>query len=217
MAASGRTYQKSDEELAYDLINPLLYFDKAATALKQGFVRARSGKELTTDAAFALFENYLGIAQHKEQSAIRVTKLNAGRPEQRIWRTHDSLSVVIAPLLKHLTDTLNDPPNNGLRKYFSEDCGFHTIEIKNNSEIIKQVIFKADALTKAGAPRVRDADMQMLIRRYARMKRPPDVDQFIADFIARKTERPERVRMLAANRKRRSRLKQSTEPGDSAV
>ena len=45
--AFGRHHEKSEEELAHDLLNPMLYFDKAAAALKQGFVRARSGQELT--------------------------------------------------------------------------------------------------------------------------------------------------------------------------
>ena len=38
LLAFGRHYEKSDVELAHDLINPLLYFDKAAAFLKQGFV-----------------------------------------------------------------------------------------------------------------------------------------------------------------------------------
>ena len=72
LVAHGRTYQKSDEELAHDLINPLLYFDKAASALKQGFVRARLGKELTTDDAVAMFENYLGVTRRKEEIVAEV-------------------------------------------------------------------------------------------------------------------------------------------------
>jgi hypothetical protein len=217
LVAFGGSYEKADVELAHDLINPLLYFDKAAAVLKNGFVRARSGQELRVDEAVALFENYLGIARRNAEVAADVKSLNAGRPEQRVWRSHNSLSFVLAPLLKHLTETLNYPPNNDLRKYFSKDCGFHTIEIKKNSEIIKQIIFSADALTRAGVPRVRDPDMQMMIRRYARMKRPPDVNQFIAEFIARKTDRPERDRALAAARKRRSRLKQSAKLRDDTV
>jgi hypothetical protein len=82
----GRTYEKSDEELAHDLINPLLYFDKVAAVVQQGFVRARTGQEMSVEAAIAMFENYLGIAQRRADITADVKALNVELAERRAAR-----------------------------------------------------------------------------------------------------------------------------------
>ena len=65
-------------------------------------------------------------------------------------------------------------------------------------------------------PRVRP-ELADDIRRYA-PQRAARFNRFIADFIARKTERPERdQRRSRAVRKRRSRLKQSAKMKDGSI
>jgi hypothetical protein len=105
LVALGRTYEKSDEELAHDLINPLLYFDKAAAVAKQGFVRARTGQEMTVEAAIAMFENYLGIAQRRADIAADVKALNVELAERRAARRRQSYAEALMsfyPLFRHL-------------------------------------------------------------------------------------------------------------------
>jgi hypothetical protein len=90
-----QNHERFEENLAHDLLNPLLYHDKAAVILKQGFVRARSGQELRADDAIAMFENYLGIAQHKELAATLTKNLNAGLAERRAARRAQRFAAVM--------------------------------------------------------------------------------------------------------------------------
>jgi hypothetical protein len=206
----GVKYTAAEISVAHDLINPLLYFDKAAKIMKQGFVRARSGRELTVDDAFALFENYLGIARRNEQIAMDVRSLNAGRAQRRSARRRQALEIVMRPTLKALAETQGSRVQD-MKRSLAEDYGFDPIEIEKNSEAIERLALLLP---------LSDPDLQMMIRRHTQhRKTKPRVKRFMLDVIERHDNHAERVRALAAARKRRSRLKlkQSIKPGDDSV
>jgi hypothetical protein len=73
-------------------------------------------------------------------------------------------------------------------------------DIEKNAKLIERLAFIQPLI---------DPDLQMMIRRHTRRNGRPDLNRFMADFIARKTDRPEYVRARARIRKRRSRLKQT--------
>jgi hypothetical protein len=207
LIAFGRTYEKSDEELAHDLINPLLYFDKAALAIKQGFVRARSGKILAVDEACAMFERYLGIAQRKEQAATVVRNLHAARAERRAARRLQSKKMLMQAVSKIQMATLDDHVRM-LKKLFVEDYGFDPANVEENSpNIVSLAVYW---------PLVHP-DFQMLFRRHTQTRKArPDVKRFIQDWLCRATEHAERVKARDRVRKRRSR-QQSRKPENGSV
>jgi DNA polymerase elongation subunit (family B) len=121
LVAFRRRYEKSDEELAHDFLNPLLYFDRAAASLKQGVVIARSGQELKVGDAVSLFENYLGIAQHKAEAVVGVKALNTGRAERRAARRRQSSDRVYRLVLNVLDQTQAERVQDA--KSFFEEYG----------------------------------------------------------------------------------------------
>ena len=202
-----RVPEKFEEDLAHDLLNPLLYHDKAAVILKQGSVRARSGQELRADDAFAMFENYLGIAQHKERAAIAVKNLHADRAERRAARRLQSKKMLMQAVSKIQMATLDDHVRM-LKKWFVEDYGFDPANVEENSpNIVSLAVYW---------PLVHP-DFQMLFRRHTQTRKArPDVKRFIQDWLSRATEHAERVKARDRVRKRRSR-QQSRKPENGSV
>jgi hypothetical protein len=200
--------ERHKKNCAHDLLNPLLYPDKAAIILKQGFVRTRSGQELRVDDAIAMFENYLGIAQRKKQIATDVKTLNASQAERRRARRLQSRKMLMQAVSKIQMATLDDHVRM-LKKMFVEDYGFNPADVEKNSPIIERLALSWPLALP---------DFQMLFRRHTQIRRGrPDVKRFVHDLLDRVTDRAERVRALARVRKHRSRLKQSAEPEDRRV
>jgi hypothetical protein len=166
LVALGRLYEKSDEEVSHDLINPLLYFDKAALALKQGFVKARSGQELRVEAAIGMFENYLGIAQHKEQAAITVKNLHADRRERRAARRLQSKKMLMRAVSKMQMVLLDDQVRE-LKKMYVEDYGVDPADVEKASPQIAAFAVLHPLI---------QPDFQMLFRRHTQTRRArPDM------------------------------------------
>ena len=198
--ARGARHEEFEEGLAHDLINPWLYFDKAAALLKQGFVRDRSGRELPADEAIAMFENYLAIARRKEQAAEVVKNLNAGRRERRAVRRRQAMSIVLQPFVDIFTKDDN-PIVQGVKKHLVEDWGFDQADVECNADLVNEWAF----LQTLNHPTHR-----MMIRRYTSVRKGrPDVNRFMRDCMVRGTDGVERARAQARVHKRRSRLKQS--------
>jgi hypothetical protein len=173
----GNRNDASERALAHELINPWLYYGKAATAVKQGCIRTRSGQELSVGQAVALFESYLGVERRKAEIAIHVKGLNDGRRERRMKRRQQALAEVIMsfyPLFRHLR----------------KDAGQAFAE-----EVLDEIWSRETTQRAIGryvSNRKGRGDINHFIAEisYARMQ-----------------ERSDRGRALAAARKRRSRLK----------
>jgi hypothetical protein len=200
-------HKEFENNCAHELINPLLYPDKAAKFLKQGSVKAQSGRELSAEEAFAMFENYLGIEQRKEQIATDIKTLNASQAERRKARRLQSMKMLMQAVSRIQMKTL-DYAIQILKKTYVDD-GYDPAAVEHASPHIAGLAI--------GLPLL-DPDFQMLFRRHTQTRRArPDVKRFIHDWLDRSTEHTERARALARVRKRRSRLKQSAEPEDRRV
>lgn len=201
-------HERFEEDLAHEVLNPLLYPDKVLTVLKQGFVRARSGQELRVEDAFAMFENYLGIAQRKDQVTNDVKNLSASQAERRKARQLQSKNLVMTRLIKGVAATQAARVRN-VKQYLVEDYGFTPADIDKCSEIIEEIAFHG--------PLFLDTTIQMMIRRHTSLRKGrPDFNRFMADVVERATDHVERVRARTRLRVRRSR-KQSRKPRGSSV
>jgi DNA polymerase elongation subunit (family B) len=195
-----------EEDLAHDLLNPLLYHDKAAMILKQGFVKARTGQELRADDAIAMFETYLGIAQRKEQAVAAVRHLNAERRERRAARRLQSQKLLMQAVSKLQMATL-DVWVGMLKEMFVED-GFDPAKVEEHSSYFVSLAIGWPLLMP---------DFQMLFRRHTQTRKGrPDVKRFVHDLLERVTDRVERTKARKRLHMRRSR-QQSRKPGDSSV
>jgi hypothetical protein len=204
----GQLHDRFEENLAYDLLNPMLYPDKAAAVIKQGFVRARSAQELRVDEAFAMFESYLGIAQHKERAAMFTKNLNVDRRERRATRRLQSKKMLMQAVSKIQMATLDDHVRM-LKKMFVEDYGFDPDDVEENSPNI---------VSLAVCWPLVHPDFQMLFRRHTQTRRArPDVKRFVHDLLERATDHAERVKARKRIHKRHSRVKQSRQMRDGSV
>jgi hypothetical protein len=204
----GQQHDRFEEELAHDLLNPMLYPDKAAAVVKRGFVRARSGQELRVDEAFAMFESYLGIAQRKERAARLTKNLNVDRRERRAARRLQSKKMLMQAVFKIQMATLDDHVLV-LKKKFVEDYGFDPDNVEENS---------ANIVRLALSWPLAQPDFQMLFRRHTQTRRArPDVKRFLQDLLERATEHAERVKARKRIHKRLSRMKQSRQLRDGGV
>jgi len=185
LVAFGRLYEKSDEEVSHDLINPLFYFDKAAVALKQGFVKARSGQELRIEAAIDMFENYLGIAQRREQAATAVKNLHLERRERRAARRLQSRKIIVDKLMIAIAKT-QAARIQEIKRVGIEEYGFDAVEVEKCIDIIEKL---------AAIGPLADPVLQMMVRRHTSLRKGrPDFNRFMADVVERATEHAERVR-----------------------
>jgi DNA polymerase elongation subunit (family B) len=202
-------HKEFEKNCAHELINPLLYPDKAAKFLKQGSVKAQSGRELSADEAFAMFENYLGIAQRKEQIAGNVRALSASQAERRKVRRLQSRKMLMQAVSRIQMATLDDCVRM-MKKMFIEDYGFDPADVEKNSPTIERITLCLPLILP---------DFQMLFRRHTQTRRArPNVKRFIQDLLDRVvTDHADRVRALTRVRVRRSRLKQLAEPEDRRV
>ena len=81
-----------------------------------------------------MFENYLGISQHKERAAIAVKNLHADRAERRAARRLQSEKMLMQAVSKIQMATLNDHVRM-LKKLFVEDYGFDPANVEENRRI----------------------------------------------------------------------------------
>ncbi len=204
----GQHHDRFEENLAHDLFNPMLYPDKAAAVIKLGFVRARSGQELRVDEAFAMFESYLGIAQHKERAAKFTKNLNVDRRERRAARRLQSKKMLMQAVSKIQMATLDDHVRM-LKKMFVEDYGFDPADVEESSPNIVRL---------AVCWPLAHPDFQMLFRRHTQTRRArPEIKRFVHDLLERATDHAERVKARKRVQKRRSRMKQSRQLRDGSV
>jgi hypothetical protein len=154
-----------------------------------------------------MFENYLGIAQRKEQVAADIKNLSASQTERRRARRLQSRKMLMQAVSRSQMKTLDHAVQILKKTYF--DDGYDPAEVEKATPYITSLAVVLPLL---------DPDFQMLFRRYTQTCRArPDVKRFIHDWLDRGTEHAERVKALARTRKRRSRLKQSAKPEDCRV
>jgi hypothetical protein len=181
---------------AHELLEPLLHFDEAARFLNDGHNRAQSGRELHADEAFALLEKYLGISDYKTRAAETVKTLKNAQPKYREKRREQALKMVLEPIFKDVEKNIhitNIWPSIS-RNWALLIVAFCTIVFFNIRDV-KAIVQK----------HVSDR------------KSRPDLNRLEAELALCLTDGGERRRILARARKRRSRVKQSTDLNNSRV
>jgi hypothetical protein len=184
-------YDGETQTAAYELLNSLMYFNGAATFLDRGVTRAQSGRELSRDEAFALFENYLGIAEYKRRSAESAQTLKAENGHYRAKRRKQNLTKVLKPIVA----------------YYNEQDEF----IQSLDPAYKDIVALICILNTI-------VDLQPVIRKHAyNRKTRLNLGRFVSDAVARSNDRIERIRTLARVRKQRSRANQAAQMSNSSV
>ena len=152
------------------------------------------------DDAFAMFENYLGIAQHKERAAMSTKNLTCRPPRTARCAAIAVQEDVDARRLQNSNGHLDDHVRM-LKKMFVEDYGFDPDDVEENTPNIESLAVRWPLV---------HPDFQMLFRRHTQTRRArPDVKRFVQDLLERATDHAERVRARKRIHKHRSRLKQS--------
>jgi hypothetical protein len=155
-----------------------------------------------------MFENYLGIAQRKEQIAADVKTLSASHAERRATRQLQSKKIILDKLMRAITKT-QAARIQEIKRVAIEEYGFDAVEVEKCIDIIEKL---------AAIGPLADPVLQMMVRRHTSLRKArPDFNRFMVDVVERATDHVERVRALTRARVRRSRLKQSAEPEDRRV
>jgi hypothetical protein len=176
---------------AYELLNPLMYFDGAAAFLERGMTRAQSGRELSKEDAFALFESYLAIAEYKRRSAERVQALKAENAHYRAKKRKRNLLKVLKPIVT----------------YYNEQDEF----IQSLDPAYKDIVALICILNAI-------VDLQPVIRKHAyNRKARLNLGRFMLDAAGHSDHRIERVRELTRARVRRLRANQTAQLSNGGV
>jgi hypothetical protein len=169
----------------------LMYFDGAAAFLDRGVTHAQSGRELSRDEAFALFENYLGIAEYKRRSAESAQALKAENARYRAKRRKENLLKVLKPIFAY---------------YNEQDETIQSLDPAYKDIVALICIVKAMD------------DLQPVIRKHAyNRKARVNLGRFMSDAAAHSDNRIERVRELTRARVRRLRANQAAQLSNGGV